>query len=181
MKSPPRRINNYLAALLACAVLAGCASTEDREQKKAQAIVQLFLEAEFDTGDKTEVVPVCRSAPVPVRIFKTPFLDSGSLIDASMADTLGGFAIVLRFDFHGTLALEHASTAYKGNRVAVHAQFPERRWLAAPRVSTRITDGVFAFTPDATREEAQRIVHGLNNVAIKIGNKAKPGKKKETD
>ena len=94
---------------------------------------------------------------------------------------MGGFSIVLRFDFHGKLALEHASTAYKGNRIAIHAQFPERRWLAAPRVSTRITDGVITFTPDATREEAELIVQGLNNVAVKLGNKPKPGAKKEVE
>lgn len=181
MKSPWHGINNYLASALLLAILAGCASTDSSSQRKAQAVVQLFLEAEFDTGDKTEVVPIYRSAPVPIRIFKAPFLDSGSLIDASVVDTVGGFSIVLKFDFHGKLALEHASTAYKGNRIAVHAQFPERRWLAAPRVSTRITDGVLAFTPDATREEAERIVRGLNNIAVKLGNKPKPGSKKQTD
>jgi hypothetical protein len=29
----------------------------------------------------------------------------------------------------------------------------------------RISDGVLVFTPDASREEADRIVLGLNNVA----------------
>ena len=58
----------------------------------------------------------------------------------------------------------------------VHTVTTEARWLAAPRISQRIKDGVLVFTPDATREEAERIVRGLNNVAIKLGNKPKPAK-----
>jgi hypothetical protein len=181
MKSLSARFNNYLAAFLVLAVLAGCASSEERQQKKAEAEVRLFLEAEYDTGNKTEVVPIYRSAPTPLRIFKQPFLDSAYLTEAAVVDTMGGFAMVLRFDFHGTLTLENYSTAYKGSRVAIQAVFPESRWLAAPRVATRITDGTLAFTPDATREEAERIVRGLNNVAVKLGNQTKPGKPKKAE
>ena len=49
MKSPWHGINNYLASALLLAILAGCASTDSSSQRKAQAVVQLFLEAEFDT------------------------------------------------------------------------------------------------------------------------------------
>ena len=38
----------------------------------------------------------------------------------------------------------------------------------APAVSKRISDGLFVFTPDASREEADEIVMGLNNVAKKM-------------
>ena len=48
------------------------------------------------------------------------------------------------------------------------------RWLAAPMVGTHIVDGRFIFTPDATREEAQRIALGLNNVAKKLDNAEDP-------
>ena len=43
----------------------------------------------------------------------------------------------------------------------------EGRWLAAPRINKRIADGVLVFTPDATREEAEQIALGLNNLAQK--------------
>jgi hypothetical protein len=39
------------------------------------------------------------------------------------------------------------------------------RWVAAPTMTERIADGRLVFAPDATREEAERIVHGLNRVA----------------
>ena len=51
------------------------------------------------------------------------------------------------------------------------------RWLAAPMITRPIENGVIAFTPDCTREEADIFVLGLNNVAIKLENQAKPPKK----
>ena len=41
-------------------------------------------------------------------------------------------------------------------------------WLAAPLIRRPIADGVLTFTPDASREEAEKIVKGLNNVTEKI-------------
>jgi preprotein translocase subunit SecD len=88
-------------------------------------------------------------------------------------DPLGGFEFTIQFDRQGTRLLEQYSTASKGKRIAVFSYFGnpkepgkgEVRWLAAPVVRERITDGIFTFTPDASREEAERIARGLNNVA----------------
>jgi len=43
----------------------------------------------------------------------------------------------------------------------------ESAWLAAVLIRNRISNGVFAFTPDASREEGLRIVRGLRNVIPK--------------
>jgi hypothetical protein len=40
--------------------------------------------------------------------------------------------------------------------------------LAAPQINNHITDGRFVFTPDSTREEAERVALGLNHVAKKL-------------
>jgi hypothetical protein len=64
--------------------------------------------------------------------------------------------------------LDGATSANHNRRVAVFARWPEGRWLASPMIHKRIADGVLTFTPDCTREEAVRIVRGLNNVAKKI-------------
>jgi hypothetical protein len=40
-------------------------------------------------------------------------------------------------------------------------------WLAAVLIRQRNSTGVFRFTPDASREEADRIVRGLRNVIAK--------------
>ena len=46
----------------------------------------------------------------------------------------------------------------------MQARWTETRWLAAPLITKRISDGVFIFTPDASKEETERIVNGLKNV-----------------
>jgi hypothetical protein len=73
----------------------------------------------------------------------------------------------------GTRLLEQYSLAGRDKRAAIFSNFDQVRWLAAPKLSRRISDGVLVFTPDCTREEADRIVRGLNNLAkqIKKGNK----------
>ena len=38
----------------------------------------------------------------------------------------------------------------------------EARWLALPLIRQRIGTGVLAFSPDTTRDVAQRLVQGLN-------------------
>ena len=67
--------------------------------------------------------------------------------------------------------------AYHGKRFAIFCKFGEHlkneRWLAAPVISRRIADGVLIFTPDATREEADEIVLGLNNVGREVEKKTK--------
>ena len=112
-----------------------------------------------------------RENPVSVRIENEPFVDEGNIIAASVEEGWGGFYIQVKLGRHGTWVLENLSASHVGKRVAVFAQFPEERWLAAPVLAHRLSDGVFAFTPDATREEAERIVHGLNNVAAKLKKK----------
>lgn len=174
--------NPFLAAAgLIAMLVVGCASSEEKEQQKEASSLRLFLEQEFDPGDKTTLVPIYRADPELVRIEKIPFLDEGHLTNAEVVDVVGGFAIVVSFDFHGTLTLENVSNSFRGRRVAVYSLFTDGRWLAAPVIGRRIQDGRFGFTPDCTREEAERIVRGLNNVAIKLGNKPKPGKAPKED
>ena len=43
----------------------------------------------------------------------------------------------------------------------------ESGWLAAVKIRARISNGVFRFTPDASRDEGVRIVRGLRNVLKK--------------
>jgi len=87
----------------------------------------------------------------------------------------------MAFTAHGRLVLEQVTTEHRGARLAVYGVFPAGRWLAAPVVSTRITNGVLVFTPDATRDEAERLVRGLNNMAVRLGNKPKASAPKKSE
>lgn len=179
MRSRLGSFNCILVAALGLAGLAvGCRSPQDRNKAAAElSTLRLFLETEFDTtGDKTAVVPVYRASPVLVRIAREPFLDEGAITDAQVVDVVGGFAIALRFNLHGTWVLDNITTSYRGQRMVIHSHFTEGRWLAAPKITARLKDGVLVFTPDASREEAERIVRGLNHVAVKLGNRPKPSK-----
>jgi hypothetical protein len=70
----------------------------------------------------------------------------------------------LKFNDAGQRALLNYSAVNVGKRIAVVAQFPESRWLAAPKITRSITDGTLTFTPDADLDECRRIVDGLNLV-----------------
>ncbi|MCX6895112.1 MAG: hypothetical protein NTZ16_06370 [Verrucomicrobia bacterium] len=113
-------------------------------------------------------MPIYRATPVYVNIETSPFLDERDIDKAAVVDWMGGFAIQLDFNAHGKLMLENTTRLNPGRRIAILCEFGETRWLAAPLIARPISNGQLVFTPDATREEAERIVRGLNNDAEKI-------------
>jgi hypothetical protein len=60
-------------------------------------------------------------------------------------------------DIQATLPAQHPELDTPGQARA-------SAWLAAYLIRERDTSGIFRFSPDATREETQRIVRGLKNV-----------------
>lgn len=171
MKTGPMSFNTYLLAFLVV-FAAGCETTgADRKGSAKFATLRLHLEANPDGTDRSAPVPIHRERPVLVNVEKNPFLHEGNIAQATLVEELGSFAIAVRFDRQGAMVLENISSAYKGKHIAIFSQFGETRWLAAPRMTRQITDGVLVFTPDATREEAERIVRGLNQVAAKLKKK----------
>ena len=176
MKIQPWRFNTYLllGAFLMAAV--GCETTgagkkDEKNEKKQLSTLRIHLEANRDGTQAKDPVPVFRESPLLVNINKAPFLTEANVTGAKLLDVMGGFVIQLQFDHAGLFLLEEYTVANKGRRMAIFSQFgatsKEARWLAAPLIKQRIVDGSLTFTPDASREEAERIVRGLNNVAAK--------------
>ena len=172
------RFNTYL--LLFCAVVAwtGCQSAESKRQHQL-ATVRVYLESNMVVTNQTEVVSICRAAPMAVNIVKNPFLNESLLSNASLVEDHGGFSLKLEFNKLGQTVLEQYSAANPNRRFAIRSQFGVEpnavdRWLAAPRITQRIKDGVLIFTPDTSLAEAEQIVIGLNNHAEKTGEKMKP-------
>jgi preprotein translocase subunit SecD len=159
------RFNIYLAAALAVVMVAGCKSAKSKE-KKDRTIVELHLEVPQDGTDRNEAVPIYRSNPSYVNVEKEPFLDTGNVEAARVVDEQNGlFHIELKFNWQGTLLLDGVTTDNHHRRIAVMATIgKESRWLGAPLIQRRMSDGIFTFTPDATREESDQIVRGLNNL-----------------
>lgn len=165
------RFNMYLCFALVWVFASGCQSPEQKDTKKKEkqtTLIELHMETNPESASDNETVSVNRDPPISVTIDKNAFLDSGDVEQAVLVEDLGGFAIKLKFNWRGTQLLEGMTSAYSGKRIAIFCTFGPSRWLASPVIRKRITDGVLTFTPDASREEAERIVRGLNNVAKKL-------------
>jgi len=176
------RFNIYLLCLALLASAGACRSPEKKKEKQL-AVIRLHLEAAPDGVGLSESVPISRANPILVNVDRGPILRESEVAEARVIEeSLGGFLMQIRFNLRGTWLLEQYTATNPRKRLAIYAEFGEKlaehRWLAAPMIARRIADGVLTFTPDATREEAEQIAHGLNNVAIKEGNQDKPKKAK---
>ena len=160
--------NTYL--LLLAVLMPGCQTSKEDKQ---YSTFRMHIETNPDGTRYNGPVNIGRSDPFAVNIENAPFVTEYHVENASVIDTVGGFEIMVQLNPQGTRLLEQYSLAARDKRAAIFSNFEQVRWLAAPKLSRKISDGVLAFTPDCTREEADRIVHGLNNLVkqIKKGNK----------
>src|SRR5262245_1777042 len=169
MKSRFIRCNTCLA-VLALALSGGCKSAEQRQRDKTHATFRLHLEVNPDASARHKTIEI---SGVKMVVSDSAFLDEANLERAAVVNTPdGGYAVEVQYDRHGTLVLEGATTANRGRHLGIFTEFGVRksvtaRWLAAPLIARRFTDGLLVFTPNATREEADQIVLGLNNVVKK--------------
>ena len=166
------RFNIYLALVFALAAVCGCKTEGESSPKRRLSTFRMHLEVSRNETKNSEPVPIYREQPIMVNAELRPFLTEANVVKAEVIDAVGGFALRIEFDHTGTSLFEEYTTANHGRRIAVFSQFGDKikydRWLAAPIISRRISNGVFTFTPDATREECEEIALGLNNVSKKV-------------
>jgi hypothetical protein len=184
-------INLFFGLFLWLCLGAGCAtgddssgSNKDSKEKKdekpeKQATTIEFRSETESVGMGTGRIKVFRAHPVTLNVERNAFVDGGFVEEARVIDGIAGPLIYVRFNTAGALRLQMATVTKPGRRMAIYSRWTEGRWLAAPLMSRPVENGEVVFTPDATREEAERIVRGLNNVAIKLKNQPKPDKKVE--
>ncbi len=187
MTSRMKRFNSYLLAAVLIGI-AGCATPKDESEPKSKtkakgkgktslddlrALMRLHVQVNSDGTSFTVPATVYRENPVTLTVMATPVIMEANLVKADLIEDTGGFAIRVLFDRQGALLLENATTSYRGSRLVVYGRWGTdkdalERWLGAVFIADRITDGAFTFTPDASREETEAIVRGLNNVAGKL-------------
>lgn len=180
------RFNFYL--LLFAVVLCGCATTgssskssadsaKSSKSKKILARLTVNVESSREPDGKSETIMVPRSNPIKLTVQSSSVVNETHVAEARLVDSFAGFTMLIQFTPMGTHLLEQYTAMNPGRHFAVAVQFGEdqvqNRWIAAPVIKRRITDGILAFTPDASREEAELIVRGLNNMAIKLENQKK--------
>jgi hypothetical protein len=165
MKANARRFNLFLA-LMVVAMFSGCLTSK---QDKEVSALRVHIEINSNKIGNSETISVLRSDPVLVTIAKEPILTEANMVEAKVIDARGGIAIEITFDEISAHVLEQYSAANPREHFAIFGQWGEKlvngRWLAAPLITHRIADGRLAFTVDMSREEADRLVLGLNNVA----------------
>jgi hypothetical protein len=166
MKVCARRFNVYFTLAAMLALLGGC-----QTDKKNEKIGALYIHIQAPALSTSESVSVLRSTPVLVRVTHDPILTGANILGAKVVAAHGGFAIEVQFDQNGTLVLEQYSGSNSGRHFVIYGQWgntvADGRWLAAPTITQRISDGVLTFTPDCSREEADKLVAGLNVAAKK--------------
>jgi hypothetical protein len=174
MKFRLARFNTYLWLPLGAALLLGCQTGGDHKKepkapKKGYSTLRLHLEVNADGTAGNMTVNVGREIHFPVNVVKEAFVDENSMTRASVVDDgMGGFAFMIHLNRQGSWLLEQHTVANKGRRIAVYAELDEFHWLAAPLITKKISDGVFTFTPDATREEAENLALGLTKTIKKL-------------
>jgi preprotein translocase subunit SecD len=166
------RFNLYLLLLLTLLTAAGCQTHKQDKKDKEFATLRFHIENKAQVAGSGKTVTVLRAEPVLVTINIDPILTENNIVKAALLETPGGYAIEVKFDETGTWMLEQYTSANSGRHFAIFSQWSEKasdsRWIAAPIISHRIANGIYSFTPDASREEAQAIVTGLNNMAEKV-------------
>jgi preprotein translocase subunit SecD len=164
------RFNLYLLLALA-AVMAGGCRTHKNDKSRQLATLRIHLQSGAEGLSRESTVPIYRANPVDIHVEQEPFLTEAHVAGARVVDVLGGFDLQIQLNRQGTWLFQEYSASNPGKHYAIFSQFGEKgkesRWLAAPVFSRIMSDGVIQFTPDATREEADEIALGLNNIARK--------------
>ena len=165
----PSRFNIYLLLAVVLIVVVGCSTLSSRSKKQI-ATLRVHLESPHNPSGMTEVVSVIRASPMSINIESQPFLTESDLTAAKLIAGNEEFFLQLQLNQQGQRLLEQYSSANPQRRIVIRSQFRLGtnvfdRWLAAPLVTRRISDGIIAFSPDADREEAEALVAGLNKAA----------------
>jgi|SRR5687768_8890358 len=157
--------------LILCALC--LASPAGAKEKKEAATLRVHLESPA-AENRTEAIKIPRENPAVITIEKNPILTEFNVSRAEIVPEVdGGFTVKVHFDRRGTWLLENYTASYPGRRFAIHGAFGPSRWLGAPVISRRVANGILQFTPDASREEAERFIRGLNRTAAKIQKREK--------
>jgi hypothetical protein len=141
--------------------------TKKKPSKSDVSTIRFHYVISPDGSARCLPITVYRSNPLQFYIDRSPCLWEVNVAGASVNTNLGAYSLRIWFDREGTKELDAITSAYRGRHLAIFSEFGGARWLGAPLIPQRITNGVFEFTPDASLEETERIARGLSNVARK--------------
>jgi len=157
-------LRRFNLILLMAALLLSCNGCQTSKSKEDETILRIHVEAKEDSSF-TRKIKVFKDESVTMRVHEMTLLSHVDVVDAQVVEALGGFAIQFKLTPMGRWQMDQHSGLNIGRHYAIYTLYGKKpavsRWIAAPIISHRISNGVILFTPDATREEAEMIVKGL--------------------
>jgi preprotein translocase subunit SecD len=152
---------NVLITSLGIVLLTGCALFGERGPEATLRIHEQVSAGLPESRVLTTAIPRA-NLKVPVNPY--PALSEKDVQSAGICQTAGVSAVMLRFDSHGTFALDELTTR---NRGAYLVTFLNGRPVAAWLVDRRITNGQFLVEGDFSDEDAKKAVESLNRMSKK--------------
>lgn len=146
------------------------AKSRKKKEKKPKPIksIRVYLETRHDIPERSLPAVVGRSSAMKFTVEKLPILNEVHVEAAALIDQPGGYEVMVKFNSIGTRILESYTAAAGGRHLVIMTEIDkEGRWIAAPLIRRRIGDGRLVFTPDASREDMDRLVKGLNQLVEK--------------
>jgi preprotein translocase subunit SecD len=142
--------------LVVLLILGGCATGQKRSTLRFHEQVDASLPKAY-----AQVVEVPR-VNLRLTIAAVPTLTERDVVEASLVETAGGAAVLLKFDPHGAIKLDEMTTRARGQRVVV---LLDEQPVAVVLIEQRLTTGRFLLEGDFTDEQARQLVDSLNKGA----------------
>jgi preprotein translocase subunit SecD len=149
-----------LCVTLVTLALTGCALFPKDEKTTVRIHEQVDIALPQESLTRVEIP----RANLKLAISPFPILTERDVLSADLYDTVGGKAIFLRFDIHGTMVLDECTTRNRGRYLVTCIN---NRPVAAWLIDRRIFNGQLLIEGDFTDEEAKRVVDALNKMAKK--------------
>ncbi|MBL9137822.1 MAG: hypothetical protein JNK85_18280 [Verrucomicrobiales bacterium] len=166
MRGPLACINLVLALFVAASASAGpdpAPTLHAARKPKAVKRFRVHVESKHDIPERSLIVELGKPNPVKFTAEKLPILNEVHVTKAALLDEIGGFKVQISFNTLGAKILESYTAAAAGRHLLIMTEIDgEARWLGAPLIRRRLGDGVLEFVPNATREDMERMVSGLN-------------------
>lgn len=140
-----------LAALAVCWLAAGC--------KEEKATLRIFLQASDRLPEAHRKVVVLRNPPMNIIINPVSEVSEHDLLSAKAVKTPTQKLLVLQFDPHGQRAIETFTAEHRGE---LYVMTINAIPIAAPLIREVVHDGILTVVVDATDEELDKMVKGLD-------------------
>ena len=168
------RSHLIIAAFVLLTSLLGCVRKYSVDTDRDKAQLALFIQGFPKQGEDTKLLKVYQAKPKLVYIDPKPVMrgDSGMITSSKVINTQDGLhAIQLDFTTLGQSVMEHITTNFRARQLYIvlaknddHSKTNKVRMTCiGSHYINRTFSSPLVFTPDASREESEKITKLLNN------------------